>query len=120
MDVPCPSKELTERMLATAEDWANATTPRRSLPGLADKVISSSQFFDRVRDGRDITLRNFCRIVRHLVDPENWPGGVLPPSALSLAEVPLPAIDDDTPPPDAGDDDSDGAATAAVETARAA
>ena len=85
MEQDNPSSVLIDPMLALAEIWsAKAGKP---LTALAERVISSSQFFARVRDERDITVRNYARVMAWLSDAANWPDERLPKAAQRIVEV---------------------------------
>ncbi|AMK18728.1 MULTISPECIES: hypothetical protein [unclassified Sphingobium] len=85
MDQDNPSSVLIDPMLALAEIWsAKAGKP---LTVLAERVISSSQFFARVREGRDITVRNYARVTAWLSEPANWPDERMPKAAKRIVEI---------------------------------
>ncbi len=80
-----PAAVLIAPMLALAEIWAAKSG--RPLTVLAERVVSSSQFFARVREERDITVRNYARVMAWLSDPANWPDGFVPMAARRIIAI---------------------------------
>jgi hypothetical protein len=79
-----PAEILIDPMLVVAEMWA--TQSGRALTALGDRVLSSSQFFVRVRNGRDFTVRNYSRMMAWLADPANWGDEGMPIAARRVIE----------------------------------
>lgn len=77
-----PLLDLKGTLLRVSEAWCAATG--RTMAALANRVVSSSQFFDRIQAGREVYVGNVQTLLLWLADPANWPDGSIPAEVARL------------------------------------
>lgn len=77
--------DLKSRLVAVAAQWASAHGDA-PLSRLGKRVASDATFFDRLGRGGGLNLATLERFAVFLIDPDNWPEGVVPQDAIDLAD----------------------------------
>lgn len=57
-----------------ADQWVAATGTSHAT--LGNRAILSSGVFERLSEGKTITVQNFERLLNYLADGANWPGDI--------------------------------------------